>query len=111
MNKFLVHFLAPSSVIDEWMKKPEEERKVEEKKMKEEWDVWMAEHTNFVKETNAAGKTKRVTSAGIADSRNDLMLYAIVEAESHEAAANAFLGHPHFAIPGASIDVMTTRSM
>jgi hypothetical protein len=111
MSTFLVHFLAPASVMDEWMKKPEEARKVEEKKMKEEWDAWMAEHTNFVKETNAAGKTKRVTASGVEDSRNDLMLYSIVEAESHESAAQAFKGHPHFAIPGASIDVMTTRSM
>jgi hypothetical protein len=111
MNTFLVHFLAPTSSIDEWMKKPEEERKAEEKKMKEEWDVWTAAHSGMIKETKAAGKAKRVTSAGVADSRNELMLYSIIEAESHEAAAKAFEGHPHFAIPEASIEVMSIRPM
>jgi hypothetical protein len=111
MNKFLVMFLAPANVMAEWMKKPEEERKAEEAKMKEAWDAWSVAHADFIKETNAAGKTKRVTSAGVEDHKNDLMLYVIVEAESHEAAAKAFEGHPHFAIPGASIEVMTTRSM
>jgi hypothetical protein len=35
-----------------------------------------------------------------------MMLYAIVEAESHEAAARAFEGHPHLQIPQSSIEVM-----
>jgi hypothetical protein len=35
-----------------------------------------------------------------------MMLYAIVEAESHEAAAKTFEGHPHLQIPQASIEVM-----
>ena len=34
------------------------------------------------------------------------MPYAIVDAESHDAAARAFEGHPHFGIPQASIEVM-----
>ncbi len=111
MNKFLVHFLAPVATIDEWMKTPEDVRKVEEKKMKDEWDAWMVAHAGMVKETNAAGKTKRVSANGVEDTRNDLMLYSIVEAESHEAAAKAFEGHPHFGIPGATIEIMAIRSM
>ncbi len=103
--------MAPWQGMDEWMKKPEEERKGDEAKMKADWDAWMAAHAGMIKETNAAGKTKRVTSSGIEDSRNDLMMYCIVEAESHEAAAKAFEGHPHFGIPGATIEVMTTRSL
>lgn len=52
------------------------------------------------------GKTKRVTGQGTADSRNDIMLYAVVEAESHDAAARTFEGHPHLQIPQSSIEVM-----
>ena len=104
-------FLAPWAGMDEWMKKPEEERNVEMKKMKDEWDAWMSAHTGMIKETKAAGKVKKVTSGGVEDSRNDLMMYCIVEAESHEVAAKAFEGHPHFGIPGASIEVMTVRGM
>jgi hypothetical protein len=38
--------------------------------------------------------------------RNDIMLYAIVDAESHDAAAKTFEGRPHLQIPQASIEVM-----
>ncbi len=111
MNTFLVHFLAPSATMAEWMQKPQEERADAEKKMKEEWNVWTEAHKDMIKETTAAGKTKRVTSSGVADHKNDLMMYSIVEGESHEAVAKAFEGHPHFGIPEASIEVMAIRSM
>lgn len=111
MEKFLVMFIAPVAVMDEWMSKPEEERNAGMKKMKEEWDAWTEAHKDMIKETNGAGKTKRVTGAGVEDTRNDLMMYSIVEAESHEAAAKAYEGHPHLDIPKATIEVMTLRSM
>lgn len=111
MSKFLVQFIAPLSALDEWMKVTPEHREVEEKKMREAWDAWTSAHEGMIKETNAVGKTKVVSSAGVEDSRNGLMLYSIVEAESHEAAAKAFEGHPHFTIPGATIEIMAIRSM
>ena len=52
------------------------------------------------------GKTKRITAQGIADARNDLNYYAIVEADSHEAAANIFVDNPHLQIPASFIEVM-----
>ncbi len=39
MQNFLVLFLAPSSVMEEWMKTPAEDREAEEKKMREDWDL------------------------------------------------------------------------
>jgi len=75
MNKFLVLFLAPASVMDAWMKTSPEVRESEEKKMRAEWDAWMSTHAGMIKETNAGGKTKRVTSGGVVDARNDIMLY------------------------------------
>lgn len=111
MNKYLVLFLAPATVMEEWMKKPEAERADAEKKMRDEWNAWMTAHAGMIKETNAGGKTKRVTSDGVVDAKNDIMVYSVIAAESHEAAAKAFEGHPHFGIPEASIEVMTIRSM
>ncbi len=111
MNTFLVLFLAPVSVIAEWMKVDQATREVEEKKMREAWDVWMAEHGSMIKESNAAGKTKLVSAAGVSDTKNDIMLYSIVEAESHEVAAKAFEGHPHLGIPEATIEIMAIRKM
>ena len=44
---------------------------------------------------------------GIADTRNDLTGYTIVQAESHEAAAKLFQNHPHFTMfPGNGVEIM-----
>jgi hypothetical protein len=107
LNKFLVLYSAPAAVIDEWMKTPAEKRKEAEEKMMLDWKKWMADHGGIFADRGAGvGKTKRITAHGVTDARNDVMLYAIVEAESHDAAARAFEGHPHFGIPQASIEVM-----
>jgi hypothetical protein len=111
MSKFLVLYKAPTSVLDEWMKKPAEERKEEEQKMQGEWNEWMSSHKDALLETAGAGKTKSVTSSGISDVRNDIMLYSIVEAESHEAAAKMFEGHSHLQIPQSSIEVMAANPL
>ena len=112
MSRFLVLYSAPAAVVDEWMKTPAEKRKGAEEKMMQDWKSWMADHGKlFVDKGAGVGKTKRVTAQGVADTRNDLMLYSIVEAESHDAAARAFEGHPHFGIPQATIDVMPLSSL
>jgi len=112
MKKFLITYLAPSTVIDEWKKTEPEKRKQAEEKMQGEWKKWMAEHAKMFADKGAAvGKTKRITEQGAADARNDIMLYSIVEEESHDAAARAFKGHPHLQIPQSSIEVMEINPM
>jgi hypothetical protein len=111
MSKFLAMYLIPNTVMDDWMKTDPETRKAQEQKMGADWMAWANAHKNLVTSTEAAGKTKRVTSNGIADARNELMLYSIVEADSHEAAVKAFKDHPHLQIPQASIEVMPVRPM
>ena len=111
MQKFLVLFLAPASVIENWMKTPQADREIAEKKMREDWDAWMIAHAHMIKETSAGGATKRVSASGVSDTKNDIMLYSVVEAESHDLAATAFEGHPHLSIPEASIEVMAVRPM
>jgi hypothetical protein len=107
MKKFLVTYVAPASVIDDWKKTEPEKRKEAEEKMQGEWRKWMSDHmTMFVDKGAGVGKTKRVTAQGMSDTKNDIMLYAIVEAESHEGAAKIFEGHPHLQIPQSSIEVM-----
>jgi hypothetical protein len=34
------------------------------------------------------------------------MLYSLIEADSHQAAAKMFEKHPHLGIPQASIEIM-----
>ena len=48
MDKFLVLYRAPISVVDEWMKKPEQERKPEETKMMDGWKKWMSVNANKI---------------------------------------------------------------
>lgn len=111
LKKFLVLYLVPGDVMADWAKIDPAARKPAEEKMKAEWDRWMSEHARMVALTEAAGKTKAVTAGGITDTKNDVMLYSIVEAESHDAAAKAFAQHPHLTIPQASIQVMEVRSL
>lgn len=107
MQKFLVLFLAPAAGLEAWMQLPESERKGDEEKMQEAWNVWMQNHKElFAGPVGGAGKTKRITSAGVEDTKNDVMLYAIAQGASHEAVAEAFKDHPHFGIPNASIEIM-----
>jgi len=107
MNKYLVTYLAPRSVIEDWKKTDPEKRKAAETKMRAEWGKWMSEHAKMFADNGAGvGKTKRVSANGTSDAKNDIMLYAIIEAGSHEAAVRAFEGHPHLQIPQSSIEVM-----
>jgi hypothetical protein len=112
MKKFLVTYLAPASVIEEWKKTDPETRKKAEQKMQGEWKKWMSDHARMFADKGAGvGKTKSVTAHGIEDTKNDIMLYAIVEAESQDAAAKTFEGHPHLQIPQAAIEVMEIQSL
>ncbi|MEK7511316.1 MAG: hypothetical protein AAB582_03705 [Patescibacteria group bacterium] len=107
--KFFVTFQMPHTGLDDWMQLPEETRKAQEQQMQSEWNAWMAEHKDAITETAGVGKPKRITSTGVEDARNDLMMYSFVEAESLEAAAEMFKGHPHFGIPGGVIEVMSVN--
>ncbi len=112
MGKFLVLYKAPIAVVDEWTKKPEAERKPQETKMMDEWNKWMsANASKFTDKGAGAGKPKIISSSGVTDSRNDIMMYQIVEASSADEAANLFVGHPHFGIPQATVEVMPLRNM
>jgi hypothetical protein len=106
MKKFLVLYLTPVSVLEEWMKTDPETMKAEEAKMRAAWDVWMKEHGTMIKETAGAGSNKRVTTAGTTDIKNEVMMFSLVEAETQEEVAKAFESHPHLTIPEASLDIM-----
>ncbi len=111
MKNFTVIYMAPSAVIQEWMQKPEAERKDAEATMKAGWDTWMAAHTDIVLNTIALGKTKRVSASGVEDVKNDMMLSSYVQGETLEAVAQVFADHPHLGIPGATIEILETRPM
>ena len=111
MSKFLVLYEAPVAVLDEWMKTPPEKRKAEEEKMMAEWKKWISENASkFADQGAGVGRPKKVAASGVTDTRNDILLYAIVNAESLDAAAKIFRSHPHLQIPQSSIEVMELKS-
>ena len=108
MKKFLAVYLGSPSGMDEWKKMDEATRKQKEAAGMQGWKDWMAKNAqSLVDGGSPLGKTKRISDTGIADTRNDLTGYTIVEAESHEAAANLFQGHPHFTLfPRDAVEIM-----
>jgi hypothetical protein len=109
MKKFFVLFCIPAAAIADWMTNVDEATRTEQSnKMMEEWNEWMKAHEGAILDKGLPlGKTKRVDANGITDTKNDLNWYLVVEAESHEAAAEMFSAHPHIvAIPSAYVEVM-----
>jgi hypothetical protein len=79
--------------------------------MMTEWKQWTSEHSSMFADKGAGvGRPKRVEANGTSDARNDIMLYAIVNADSLDAAARTFRNHPHLGIPQSSIEVMELKS-
>jgi hypothetical protein len=110
MKRFMAVFTGSPGAFDAYTKRfsTEEERKANDRKGMEGWMTWAQTHAkSIVAEGGPLGKTKRVTKDGIADVRNNLGAYTIVEAESQDAAAKMFIDHPHFSIfPGDGVEIM-----
>ena len=106
MEKFLVVYLAPIAGLEEWKKVEPALRKEEESKMEAAWAAWAKKNESAIVETAGTGNTKLVTQEGVSDTKNNMMLYSIIEAESHDAAAAIFIDHPHLQIPGSTIEIM-----
>ena len=93
----------------QWNALSDEERGKREAAGMQAWMDWGAKHAaHIVDNGGPLGKTKRVSNSGVEDAVNMLAGYVIVDAPSHEAAAQMFENHPHFAIfPGAGVEIMT----
>jgi hypothetical protein len=74
---------------------------------------WVKENeASIVDLGSPLGKTNRINAEGISNTKNEITGYTIVQAESHEAAAELFANHPHFMIfPGDSVEVMECLPM
>jgi hypothetical protein len=72
------------------------------------WGDWMTRHAaDIVEAGGPLGKTKKTAAGGVTDMRNAVTGYVVVRAQSHDAAAKMFEGHPHFTIfPGDSVEIM-----
>ena len=92
----------------DWDALPAAERTKREGEGMAAWHAWQTTHgAAIVEQGGPLGKTLRASRDGIVPTRNALTGFIVVEAESHEAAARMFEGHPHFAIfPGEAVEIM-----
>ena len=108
MKQFMAIYLGTPVAMSNWDKLSESERKQRQAAGMKAWREWMTTHReSIVEDGGPLGKTKRANPQGVADVRNNMAAYVVVQAESHDAAAKMFLNHPHFAIfPGDSVEIM-----
>jgi hypothetical protein len=91
-----------------WYAMSEEERRAKDEVGLAALEAWDEAHRDsIVYEGGPLGPTKRTSPEGITDVVNELTVFVVVRAPSHEAAAKLFEGHPHFTIfPCDGVDVM-----
>lgn len=113
MKKYLAVFTGTPEKMAEWQQLGADERKKREQAGMAGWKKWVEDNARAIKDHGSPlGKTKRVTDSGIADIRNNLAAWTVVEAESQDAAARLFLNHPHFKIfPGDGVEIMECLPM
>jgi hypothetical protein len=56
MKKFLVLYLVPASVLEDWSKTDPEKRKMAEEKMRGDWNKWMSNHAKMITDTGLAAR-------------------------------------------------------
>lgn len=109
-NMFLAVFIGSKSSarMTAWSNMSDAERKKKEEQGMAAWKAWVEQHQAVIAAIGGPlGKTKKVSPGGVEDVTNAMAAFAVVQAESQEAAAKLFLDHPHFTIfPGESVEVM-----
>lgn len=91
-----------------WQAMSEAEKKAKDKVGLAALATWDEKHKDvIVYQGGPLGATKRTSETGVADAVNELTVFVVVRASSHEAAARLFENHPHFTIfPCDCVDVM-----
>jgi len=108
MKRYLAIYTGTAEAMAKWNSKPEHELRERQASGIKAWHEWVERNQASIVETGAPlGRTKSVSRAGIADIRNNMGAFTVVQAPSHEAAAKLFEGHPHFTVfPGEAVEVM-----
>lgn len=109
-DSYLAVFLGSktSSRMKAWMALSEAERHSKAQEGIAAWKAWIQQHHASISVMGGPlGKTKKITGRGIEDASNEMGGFMVVQAASHEAAAQLFENHPHFTVfPGESVEVM-----
>lgn len=110
MKNFLAIYIGTAAALEksQWHQMDEQRRKAREAEGMRAWTEWGVKNAAAIVDVGGPlGKTKRASPEGLEDIKNVMAAYAVVRAESHEAAARLFENHPHFTIfPGDSVEIM-----
>ena len=108
MKTFLAVYVGTPASMSKWDDLTDAQKLERQKAGIAAWHAWAEKHAAVVVDMGGPlGKTKSVGPRGISDIRNAMTGYTLVKAESHEAAAKLFEGHPHFTIfPGDAVEIM-----
>lgn len=110
MKKFLAIYVGTATALEraKWNQLDEADRRAREAEGMRAWMTWGEKNAAAILDQGAPlGKTKRASPEGLEDIKNVMVGYVLLQAESHEAAAKMFEGHPHFSIfPGDSVEIM-----
>src|SRR5262249_29440154 len=79
----------------------------------ETWTAWARKWGSAIADMGSpVGNGQRVTGESVSQGPSEVTGYSIVEADTAEAAAQMFVGHPHFLTPAdTSIDVLEALPM
>ena len=113
MTRYLAIFLGTPDSMARWNALDEATRKAKESEGIQAWKDWMEKHKSALAQMGSPlGKTLRVDKQGVHPIRNAMSAWVVVRADSQEAAARMFEGHPHFThFPGDGVEVMECLSM
>ncbi len=112
MKKFFVLYMASEGDFKKAMEGMATVTPEQQQASMQEWMDWMKSKGGVVDMGAPLGKTKRVTPTEVTDTRNEVGGYSIIEAETHEEAAQKMKDSPHFKMmPGGWIEVMEIMPM
>jgi hypothetical protein len=110
MNTYLAVFLSNKTRPRwlEWYALSDEERRARDAQGLPAIAAWEEAHReSIVYMGGPLGPTKRTTPEGVTDTVNELTVFIVVRAASHDEAARMFIDHPHMTIfPCDAVEVM-----
>ena len=110
MKNFLAVYIGTEAALARsgWRELSADQREAREAAGMKAWMEWGERNAAAIVDVGTPlGKTKRVAADGLTDIKNSMVGYVVVRAESHQAAAELFSGHPHFTIfPGEAVEIM-----
>ena len=113
MKKFMVLYMAPVASMDQMMAQMSRATPEQRKASMDDWMNWGKKYDKAIVDMGAPlGRSKQVTTAGVADHRNELGGYSVVQGESADAVSKMFVGHPHLkSMKGATIEIVEVMPM